>query len=164
MKICNSLFATVTEFGPKAKALKSTEMLNGFKVNYFCCSQKNCMYQSQVFYPLTIESKSIPTTIGSSKPYQLVDSFTGPVVSQVKSNHFCTLKLSWHHFLQEKSKHGLHPILKEAVDREGNMDHYKLPRQDEMLRRTWEQYAENVDTLIPEGCLDKDALTLFLTR
>jgi hypothetical protein len=49
--------------------------------------------------------------------------------------------------IRKNSRAGLNPILKDAVDREGNMDHYKLPQPDKMLRRIREQYADNVDTL-----------------
>ena len=149
-RVCNSFFTAVAEFGPNTKALKSEETLNGFKVNYYCCREKDCQYRTRVFYPLSIDSQIIPT----KTTYHLLDVYVGPVVSQVKCVHSCNKRLSWRLLLlQGDSRTGLMPVLKDAVDREGNMDRYKLPRPDEMLRRIREQYAGNVDTLFPEGCL-----------
>ncbi len=149
-RVCNSFFTAVAEFGPNTKALKSEETRNGFKVSYYCCREKDCQYRTRVFYPLSIDSQIIP----SKNTYQLLDVYVGPVISQIKCIHSCNKRLSWQLLLlQGDSRIGLHPILKDAVDREGNMDRYKLPRPDKMLRRIREQYACNVDTLFPGGCL-----------
>jgi hypothetical protein len=126
-RVCNSFFTAVAEFGPNTKALKSEETLNGFKVSYYCCREKDCQYRTRVFYPLSIDSQIIP----SETNYQLLDVYVGPVISQIKCVHSCNKRLSWRLLLQQvDSRTGLMPILKDAVDREGNMDRYKLPRPD----------------------------------
>jgi hypothetical protein len=150
-RVCNSFFTAVAEFGPNTKALKSEETLNGVKVNYYCCREKECQYRTRAYYPLSIDSQIIQ----SKTTYHLLDVYVGPVISQIKCVHSCNKRLSWRILLlQGDSRTGLMPILKDAVDREGNMDRYKLPRPDEMLCQIREQYAGNVDTLFPEGCLD----------
>jgi hypothetical protein len=152
-RVCNSFFTAVAEFGPNTQSLKNDETANGFKVYYYRCRDSSCSFQTRVFYPLSIDSQIISNP--SKESYQLIDQYVGPVISQISKNHSCNSRISWRMLLIAKnSRSGLNPILKDAVDREGNMDRYKLPRPDEMLRRIREQYAGNIDTLFPDDCLD----------
>jgi hypothetical protein len=87
------LFTGLAEFG-------SEVMLNGFKIHYYQFFQGGYKYQSRVFYKV------------------VVDAYVGPVVSQVKYFHSCTLNMSGCQLLQAKTKTKFYPFLKEAVDRE----------------------------------------------
>jgi hypothetical protein len=51
-----------------------------------------------------------------------------------------------------KSKGGLHPVLKDVVDREGGMAPYNLLAPDMMYQQMLDLYSDDVDTLFPQGC------------
>jgi hypothetical protein len=89
----------------------------------------------------------------SKGEYEKVDRHSGPVVSQTIHGHSCGQCISCiAHLENTKSKGGLHPVLKDAVDREGGMDPYNLLAPDMMYQRMLDLYSDDVDTLFPQGC------------
>jgi hypothetical protein len=121
----DSSFTAVAEFDPNRQSLNNGETANGFKVYYYCCRDNSCAFQTCIFYPLSIASQIIP--IPSKESYQLIDQYVGLVLSQISKKHSCNSRLSWHLLLIAKTfRAGLNPILKDAVDRKGNTDRYKL--------------------------------------
>jgi hypothetical protein len=62
--------------------------------------------------------------------------------------------LSWSEHVLSKSKTGLHPSIKEAIEREADMDSHHLPKPITMLCRIKELLSHDVDVLFPLDCLD----------
>jgi hypothetical protein len=141
-------------YGPNAKVIKTMYTLNGFRTKEYGCkhklSTKDCSFRGRVFYPIPDDTEYVRNARGE---YEKVDRHSGPVVSQTIHRHTCGLCISWTaHLENTKSKGGLHPVLKDAVDREGGMDSYNLIAPDMMYQRMLDLYADDVDTLFPQGC------------
>jgi hypothetical protein len=115
-----------------------------------------CKYISRIYYPLgnmTCRATGRQAPAQEEIQYNLVDRHTGSVVRQAGRLHTCKKPISWRHHILSSSKKGLHPTLKEAVNREGEMDPYHLPKPSGMLSRIKEQFSHDINVLFPSECL-----------
>jgi hypothetical protein len=152
-------------YGPNSKVVKTMSTLNGFRSREYGCKHNvECRFRGRVFYPVPDDGEYVRNSKGI---YEKIDRHNGPVASQTIHKHSCGQLISWTIHLQNaKSKGGLHPVLKEAVDREGGADAYNLLAPDMMYQRMLDLYSDDVDTLFPHGCqsLVMNQIRLYWTR
>jgi hypothetical protein len=174
-RIEHSYISALARFGPMVRSRKAFVSKNGFRVCEFQCQVgKDCDYHARLYYPLGDEichnfpsileqtknnkKRPPPTGAGESKEgrplYKISDLHNDAVICQVLSSHTCSNPLSWSEHVLSKSKTGLHPSIKEAIEREADMDSHRLPKPTTMLCRIKELLSHDVDVLFPPDCLD----------
>jgi hypothetical protein len=128
--------------GPNCKNENSYETPNGYYVkNFICKHEQSCQFRCRVFHPI------------DSDPNLL--RYVGPAGLQTSTPHSCGKSIEWSEHLVAigvtKSTTGLHPQLKDAVQRIAGTDIFRLPKPDVVFRTLLLEFGDKVKALFPPG-------------